>query len=80
MLSIETLIAVQTRMDSGKEVIDETLADSRNQVNPLPLQSFSFESVTARFVKFEVASWYGIGGGIQYFNIKKSGIQYKYVQ
>ena len=56
-----------------KEVIDETLADSRNQVNPLPLQAFSFESVTARFVKFEVISWYGINGGIQYFNIKKSG-------
>ena len=56
-----------------KEVIDETLADSRNQENPLPLQAFSFGSVTAKFVKFEVLSWYGIGGGIQYFDIKNSG-------
>ena len=63
-----------------KEVIDETLADSRNKENPLPLQAFSFESVTAKFVKFEVLSWYGIGGGIQYFDIKKSGIHlYKYM-
>ena len=58
-----------------KEVIDKTLADSRNQENPLPLQAFSFETVTAKFLKFEVLSWYGIGGGIQYFDIKKSGME-----
>ena len=37
------------------------------------MQSFSFNAVTAKFVKFEVLSWYGIGGGLQYFNIEKSG-------
>ena len=56
-----------------KEILDETLVDSRNQPNPVDLQSFSFEAVTAGFVKFEVLSWYGIGGGLQYFNIEKSG-------
>ena len=56
-----------------EEILDETLDDSRNHPNPLALQSFSFEAVTAGFVKFEVLSWYGIGGGLQYFNIEKSG-------
>ena len=56
-----------------KEILDETLVDSRNQPNPVDLQSFSFEAVTAGFVKFEVLSWYGIGGGLQYFNIEYSG-------
>ena len=56
-----------------KEILDETLVDSRNHPNPLALQSFIFEAVTAGFVKFEVLSWYGIGGGLQYFNIEKSG-------
>lgn len=41
-----------------EEVIDETLTDSRNRINPLPLQAFSFESDTGRFVKFEVTNWY----------------------
>lgn len=40
-----------------EEVFDETLADKRNLVNPLPLQAFSFESDTGRFVKFEVTNW-----------------------
>ena len=39
-----------------EEVIDETLTDSRNRINPLPLQAFSFESDTGRFVKFEVTN------------------------
>ena len=53
-----------------EEVFDETLADKRNLVNPLPLQAFSFESDVGRFVKFEVSNWYGIcGSEIQYLII-----------
>ena len=55
------------------EVLDESISDSRQQEKPLPLQTFNFDSLTARFVKFEVVSWYGGGGGLQYFNLKKSG-------
>ena len=56
------------------EVIDDdSIPDSRQQEKPLPFQTFNFDYVTARFVKFEVVSWYGSGGGLQYFNMKKTG-------
>ena len=29
--------------------------------------------MTARFAKLEVLSYYGSGGGLHYFNVKKSG-------
>ena len=57
-----------------EKVLDETLEDSRNQVDPLPLQTFNFKPVIARYVKFKVVSWYQKGGGLQYFNMIKSGI------
>ena len=43
---------------------------------PLPLLTFPFSStssepVSARFVRFSLISWYGWGGGLQYFNVKE---------
>ena len=65
-------------------VLDQTLVDSRKQNDPLPLQRFNFNLVTARFVKFKLLSYYGHGGGLQYFNIKKSengeGVNHKSLQ
>ena len=52
-----------------KEVVSETLEDSRQQKDPLPQQEFPFPTQNGRYVKFEVVSYYGHGGGIQYFNI-----------
>ena len=40
----------------------------------MPVQEFNFDSQIARFVKFEAFSWYGAGAGLQYFNVKKTGI------
>ena len=54
-----------------QQVLDKTLEDSRNQNDPLPLQAFNFNSVTARYVKFKLLSYWGYGGGLQYFNVKK---------
>ena len=45
------------------------LEDSRQQEDPLPLQTFTFNPISARFVKFEITSFYGTGGGLQYFNV-----------
>ena len=45
------------------------LEDSRQQQDPLPLQTFSFSGVYARFVKFEITSCYDVWGGLQYFNV-----------
>ena len=45
------------------------LEDSRQQQDPLPLQTFSVQGY-ARFVKFHITSFHGTyGGGLQYFNV-----------
>ena len=53
-----------------KIVLQKTLDDSRNQIDPLPLQEFSIAPTQGRFVKFELVSYYGHGGGLQYFDMK----------
>ena len=55
-------------------MLDETLEDSRQQNDPLPLQTFNFDPVTARFAKFKLLTYWGNGGGLQYFTIKQSGL------
>ena len=54
-------------------VLQTTLDDSRKQTDPLPKQEFSIPSTKGRFVKFELVSYYGNGGGLQYFNINNKG-------
>ena len=54
-----------------QQVLDRTLNDSRNQDDPLPLQTFTFDFTASRYVKFKLLSFWGKGGGLQYFNIKK---------
>ena len=56
-----------------KMVLQTTLADGRQQTDPLPLQEFSIAPTQGRFVKFELVSYYGHGGGLQYFNINNNG-------
>ena len=54
------------------EVLEEELEDSREQQDPLPLQTLDLSTeVTARFVKFELLTWWGNGGGLQYFDIQR---------
>ena len=53
-------------------MVSETLEDSRQQKDPLPLQEFPFPTQTGRYVKLEVVSYYGHGGGLQHFNIIES--------
>ena len=54
-----------------EQVVHQTLEDSRNQPLPLPLQTFPFPDLKARFVKFNQISFHGDGGGLQYFGIKR---------
>ena len=67
-----------SRAGPWSQVLHETLEDSRKQSDPLPVLSFPIyneddgeEEFTARFVKFNLISWYGGGGGLQYFAVKK---------
>ena len=62
-----------------QQVLDETLEDSREQSDPLPLQTFNFNPVTARFAKFKLISYWGDGGGLQYFTIKQTRLTLKNV-
>ena len=58
-----------------QQVLDETLEDSRQESDPLPLQTFTFDPVIARFSKFKLLSYWGNGGGLQYFTIKQTGLR-----
>ena len=48
-------------------VVWEVLEDARAGDSPPPLLMFTFPIESARFVKVEVVTWYGEGGGLQYF-------------
>ena len=48
-------------------VLHETLNDTTLTEDPLPLQNFSITPTEGRFVKFELLTFYGKGGGLQYF-------------
>merc|ERR1719510_2513211 len=52
-----------------EQVVHQTLEDSRQQEDPLPVQKFSFSERAAQFVKFNQISYYGHGGGLQYFAV-----------
>ena len=57
-----------TRVLSGR------LEDSRHKPDPLPVMKYQISPTVARYVKFELYSWYGQGGGLQYFAaVKCSG-------
>ena len=62
-------------LGSLKVVLEQTLDDSRQQNDPLPLQLFNFSSTaTGRFIGFELLEWHGgQGGGLQYFDIQRCG-------
>jgi len=51
-------------------VLSASLPDSRN-VNPVPMSTFNIPPVSARFVKFNLVSYWGQGGGLQYFHVIK---------
>ena len=54
-------------------VVHQILEDSRRQTDPLPVQTFPFTARTAKFVKFSQISYYGYGGGLQYFSLTNQG-------
>ena len=50
-------------------MVSETLEDSRQQKDPLPMQEFPFPAQAGRYVKVVIVSYYGAGGGLQFFDI-----------
>ena len=64
-------IAVGNDQRELEIVLTASLADSRQDRDPLPLQQFALdtEAKDKRFVQFKIEEWWGLGGGLQYFII-----------
>ena len=72
-LQLHIIFSKKTEDGPWKMILQKTLDDSRKHTDPLPQQEFSIPSSQGRFVKFELVSYYGNGGGLQYFNINNNG-------
>jgi hypothetical protein len=58
--------------ETWKHVLKHELEDSREEEDMLPIQSIALRTrYHAHFIKFELLSWWGVGGGLQYFNIQR---------
>ena len=54
------------------KILETTVEDSRQQTDPLPLQTFPLaKSASAQFVKFDLLEFYGFGGGLQYLSVPR---------
>ena len=73
MKEFKVFLSSDSSAGPWEEVVHQTLEDSRRQPDPLPLQTFPFTQRSAKFVKFNQISYYGNGGGLQYFAVKQSG-------
>jgi len=53
------------------EVLHDSLDDPKGTIkktSSIPASRFSISPKCAQFVKFRMISWYGVGGGLQYFS------------
>ena len=58
----------KTKTGPWEQVFNTTLEDSRNQTEPIPLQKFKINNnKTTHFIKVEVPTFFGKGGGLKYF-------------
>ena len=55
------------------KVVHQTLEKNSEQSDTPPVKRFSFTKTKARFVRFKQKSFYGDGGGLQYFTVTLSG-------
>ena len=57
-------------------MLETSLEDSRQQRDPLPVQEIDLQSkADGQFLKFELLEWYGVGGGLQFFDINQGTTQ-----
>ena len=80
-LSTHRLSTGETESGPWTQVLDKELEDSQQQQDddPSRLQMIALDKETeAQFVKFDLISWWGRGGGLQYFDIlRNKGKQFK---
>eukprot|EP00092_Neocalanus_flemingeri_P015044 GFUD01016248.1.p1 GENE.GFUD01016248.1~~GFUD01016248.1.p1 ORF type:complete len:336 (+),score=61.04 GFUD01016248.1:36-1043(+) len=67
------LLTSLTQSGPWTQVLETELEDSRQQQDPLPLQVIALDTrTTAQFVRFEGISYWGVGYGLQFFDIKRN--------
>ena len=73
IFSIIRLFVGETGLGPWTQVLESPeLEDPLQQQDPLPLQLFPLDTITAaQFIKFELLDWYGNSGGLQYFDIQR---------
>ena len=72
-LTISRLFASLDKAGPWTTVLESPeLEDCREMVDPLPLQFITLNTeTTAQFLRFELVSWWGGSGGLQYFDIQR---------
>jgi len=61
----------ETESGPWTEVLHDHLEDARDtnqNINSVPAKQFSINPTCGKFVKFQIISWYGVTGGLQYFS------------
>ena len=73
-LLLSRLFVSTTGSGPWTEILEKELKDSRCSQDPLPLQTIPLEKkISSQFLKFELISWWGIGGGLLYFDVQRNG-------
>ena len=63
-----------TGSEPWTKILEKELEDSRQTLDPLPLQLIPVQkTIASQFLKFELVSWWGMGGGLQYFDVQRKG-------
>ena len=57
------------------EVLHKILPDTSYVSDPLPIMDFSIHPTEGRYVKFQLLTFHGYGGGLQYFAAKSGTIK-----
>ena len=73
-LLLSRLYTSPTGSEPWTQILDKELEDSRQTLDPLPLQLIPVQKkIASQFLKFELVSWWGNGGGLQYFDVQRIG-------
>ena len=62
-------ISVSLDQNQWTTVLEDTLADGWDAAHYIPIESFEFDPVSARYVKFEALSYYGAQAGLNEIRI-----------
>ena len=75
MFCVSQLNILSSEKENGPwtKAVESTLEDSRNQKDPLPLQTFYFKAQEAQFVRVRAKSFYGNGAGLQFLQLTERG-------